>query len=499
MPPRFNCVLAFAIFAISPLYSDDLASEQQARAALAALPDPNDRQALSLWNTLGTIHQAQGKLTEAEADYRRALALSPSKTIEASLLNNLATVKQAQRDFAHADSLLKLGYEILKATNSLQTKAAGPLLANLALNFQQLGKLVDSERTYREAESVFEHTLNIVTADFVLFLSNFGLLNFEIGQYKEGIARQRRALEIQAKLPSPTNAQRAYVLNNLGLGLSEVGELAEASSFLRQAVELEQTGPASADRHLVDTLSNLASLEEKLGRYDDARQHELQAERVARATLSETDPTWGTIWNNLGLIAMMRRDFREAKSRLDRAANHWVQTLGPESPRYSLTLSNLAGLERVRGHHKQAERFANQALTIDLAYYGPSHPHVAADLTILAGEVFHLKKTQESIELLLRAKAIQDKLPPGLALARILNDLAIAYLKTGNVHEAKDYYEQAVRIYEAQQPPQSPQLATCLHQYATLLRSLGDFANAEQIEVRATRADVQTALASGFR
>ncbi len=121
MPPRFTCVLALALLAITPLYSNDIDS-------------------VSRWNNLGAVHQSQGKLKEAEEDYRHALALSPSKAIEASLLNNLAAVKQAQRDFANADTLLKLGYEILKETNSLQTKAAGPLLANLALNFQQLGK-----------------------------------------------------------------------------------------------------------------------------------------------------------------------------------------------------------------------------------------------------------------------------------------------------------------------------------------------------------------------
>src|ERR1700733_1986531 len=123
MRPRFICVSSLAIFLITPLYSYDLESslagtEQQTKAAISSLTDPNSKRAVDLWNTLGTIHQAQSKLSEAEQDYRRALAINqalsdPSKLLDASILNNLATVLQARRDFSGAETLLKEGFALL--------------------------------------------------------------------------------------------------------------------------------------------------------------------------------------------------------------------------------------------------------------------------------------------------------------------------------------------------------------------------------------------------
>jgi len=118
MQLQLRRVLLLTIFLLQPLYSHDIEpvvdTEQQAKAAIAALADPNSKQAIGLWNALGTFHQEQRRLSKAEQDYRQALALNrgssaPSAQIEASIINNLATVLQARRDFKAADILLKQG------------------------------------------------------------------------------------------------------------------------------------------------------------------------------------------------------------------------------------------------------------------------------------------------------------------------------------------------------------------------------------------------------
>ena len=122
---------------------------------------------------------------------------------------------------------------------------------------------------------------------------------------------------------------------------------------------------------------------------------------------------------------------------------------------------------------------------------------MAADLTNLAMEVLYRKSVDQAIELLLRAKAITEKSDANtLPLARILGGLAVSYQDSNRYEEAKNFYEQAIRTYETRQAAGSPYFAACLHQYADMLRKLGDFAAAELIEVRATHADVQSVLAS---
>src|ERR1700722_9238901 len=97
---RFVRAFLVALLTV-PLYSFDLAaaladSEQQTKALIASLTDPSGKESVVLWNALGGIHQAQAKLSEAEQDYRQALALNralgvPAKMQEATILNNLAT------------------------------------------------------------------------------------------------------------------------------------------------------------------------------------------------------------------------------------------------------------------------------------------------------------------------------------------------------------------------------------------------------------------------
>ncbi len=453
------------------------------------------------WNTLGTIQQGQSKLVEAEQDYRRALTLNhslrvPNKTQEVSILNNLATVRQVQRDFSGAELLLKSAYAILLKNSLMDAPSAGPLLANLALNLQQQGRMGEAERAYGEAELSFEHSLTTDTAAFAMLLSNFGLLRLESGHCADAIAHERRSIEIQSKHASIPNQQRSYVFNSLGLAFEECGDFGEAKSYFLRAGELDSENSATSLRQRVEVLTNLGTLEQKLGQFREARETQLKAEEIAVESLPPNDPVLATIWNNLGSLSTQQKDFKDAAKQYGKSAALWLQTLGPNSPQYATTLSNIGSLESLRGHHKQAQEMATRALAIDRAYFGPNHPHLAADLANLGDEYFYRNKADRAIELFLEAAGIQEKAfgPDSLSLARILDNLAAAYQKAKRLVDAKVAYEKAIRIFELQQPAVAPQFAVCLHHYASLLRSMQDFGNAEVTEVRAMRLTVQSAL-----
>jgi len=126
MSSRLIQSAAFAFLLVAHLDSQDREP---------ALDDASQR-SVEFWNTLGTIRQGQSKLAEAEQDYQRALGLnqslsSPNKMQRVSILNNLATIQQARRDFSKAEAFLTSGYEILRENNLTNNPGAGPLLANL--------------------------------------------------------------------------------------------------------------------------------------------------------------------------------------------------------------------------------------------------------------------------------------------------------------------------------------------------------------------------------
>ncbi len=136
-------------------------------------------------------------------------------------------------------------------------------------------------------------------------------------------------------------------------------------------------------------------------------------------------------------------------------------------------------------------------LEIDRTVFGAEHPRIAQDLENLAVEVFYRKKVGEAIELLQHAKRLEAGRSgtESLFFAKLTGDLASAYQQANRFSEAKDCYREAIHAYEASQTVNLPQFAICLHQYANLLRQLGEFADAELAEVRATHAEVKGVLA----
>jgi tetratricopeptide (TPR) repeat protein len=70
-------------------------------------------------------------------------------------------------------------------------------------------------------------------------------------------------------------------------------------------------------------------------------------------------------------------------------------------------------------------------------------------------------------------------------VARSLNNLAGLYDAQGQYTDARPLYQRALAIFEKVLGPQHPTVATCLENYAFLLRNMGRPEEAELLESRA--------------
>ena len=134
-------------------------------------------------HNLGSTLQNQGKLEEAIACYRQALALDPN--------------------FANAHF-------------------------NLGTALQRLGQQDQAAACYREALRL--------APDYAEAHSNLGLVLQELGRLEEAATFHRRAAELKP--------QSAEVQANLGGALREQGQLVEAIACYRQALQLRPNNPA---------------------------------------------------------------------------------------------------------------------------------------------------------------------------------------------------------------------------------------------------------------
>jgi tetratricopeptide (TPR) repeat protein len=253
--------LLFAVFCNWPTYS---------MAEMRAITQSN----------VGTELQAQGKLDEAIALYRAALARDPDDVVTRS---NLGTALAAQGRLDEAIA------EYRTALNLAPHDADGHY--NLGNAFMAQGKLADAASQFREAlriePGLTEARINLGNAlaaaghaeeaadhyrraielnpDAVEAINNLGLVLAGQGRLDEAIAQFRRALAIDARF--------ADAHSNLASTLKEAGALAEALSHFRRAVELL---PESADAR-----NDLGVMLAQQNQLDEAVEHFRQAIRLA--------------------------------------------------------------------------------------------------------------------------------------------------------------------------------------------------------------------------
>jgi tetratricopeptide (TPR) repeat protein len=152
--------------------------EVQALSAHEGAPAPEAGQEAALHFDRGMALQAQGRLEEAAASYRQALALQP--------------------DFAEAHY-------------------------NIAIIFNELGRVEEAAESCRKAAEI--------RPDLAEAHSNLGSALQVLGRLDEAIASHRRALALR-----PESADWLY---NLGIALQERGDLEEAISSYRRALALK--------------------------------------------------------------------------------------------------------------------------------------------------------------------------------------------------------------------------------------------------------------------
>jgi tetratricopeptide (TPR) repeat protein len=190
---------AVAILANWPLLSEDL---------MRAITETN----------LGTALHEEGRLAEAAARYRRALAISPG---HAPAHNNLAATLRAQGRYAEAIAEWE---EALRLQPDYRSAAD-----NLANALRQRGSARASQGEFEEGIADLRRAVAL-RPDEAAARYDLGSLLLERGRHAEAIQELRASLRVKA-------TPEAH--NNLGIALGSMGDLDEAIAEFRAALALK--------------------------------------------------------------------------------------------------------------------------------------------------------------------------------------------------------------------------------------------------------------------
>jgi tetratricopeptide (TPR) repeat protein len=475
-------------------------AELLAQSTIAHLLEPTSPDAVTLWDQLGEIHEAQGKFGEAARDYQRALEINgklrphDDDLEKAIIWNDLGTVSERTGDVRTAEALLKNSYSQLASLKSPRPALIGSVLSNLGLAVAKQGRYEEAQHFYEQALGFLAKAGAEKTIDYVRALNNAALLSYDTGKYSDSISKNKQALAIEDTLPFVSADDRATTLNNLGLTLTQLGNFSEAERMFQQAISFRTNGH-QRDSKLAESVVNLALVERSTGRLDSARQHDLEALDIISALPENEQSLSPTIWNNLGIISAAQKHFGDAEKLYNKAADYWLRSGGANETKYAAALCNLAALQSKRARHKEAEATYLKALGIREAALGPNHPDVASSLSNVAGEQFYLKKYDEALTLYRRAEAIEEQSlgPDSHEVARVWRNIGVVYAATNQLRDAEDAYRRAVACVAAE-PATHPDISAWLEEYAIILRKEGNFGEAEQVQVRALGIRVRDSI-----
>jgi tetratricopeptide (TPR) repeat protein len=324
-------------------------------------------------NNLASLLEAQGDYAAAEPLFRRALTiaektLGPEHPVTAIRLINLSSLLRNQGDYAAAEPLCRRSLEIAEKVQGPSDPNTGGILYNLAKLLVAKGDYAGAEPLYRRALAIVEKTQGSEHPLIGAYFNNLAELLKVQGDYAGAELLYRRALGIAEKTQGPAHPWIGAYYNNLAGLLKVQGDYAGAEPLYRRALAIAEK--AQGPEH----------------------------------------PWTGICLNNLASLLQSRGDCAGAESLYRQALTIAERVNGLEHPTTKARLSSLAGSLNAQGECASAEPLYRRALAIDEGRYGPNHEEVMETLTKLGGTLRQMGKTADAGDVLMRAVEVADKL-----------------------------------------------------------------------------------------
>ncbi|MBX3692808.1 serine/threonine-protein kinase [Dokdonella sp.] len=219
----------------------DAAEAQFARAL--ALRTPGTRGWAEVLQARALLAWTRGRTDAAEADYRAALEvfsadpalLRDAGEVQNDLASLLSDLGRFEEAVAFARASVASGRRL-----AIDDGALGARLENLGSALQGLGRLDQSEQTYREAIERLGRALPQRTVAYAIALNNFALVQRDRGDREEALSLFQRAAQVREQAFGPDHADLAGSLINAARLQAELGRIDDAKASAARAVALAE-------------------------------------------------------------------------------------------------------------------------------------------------------------------------------------------------------------------------------------------------------------------
>ena len=234
-------LLALAGFGISADQVEDMVTRasrlqvegryDEAKTVLASALEQSTEVALqaTILNNQASVEQDLGNANRAESNYRRAIAMlekeyGPDSVQLARPLNNLGTLYFEVGKYTKSEQLRRRSLEIRK-------RVYGPNHPDVGLVLHNLGTVYLYERRYSEAEEMYRQALPMFGNNAGVVWNDLGVLAWMTGDRTSALANLERA---SASLEAPR--ERIKVMTNLATAYFDIGRRTDAENCWRSAI-----------------------------------------------------------------------------------------------------------------------------------------------------------------------------------------------------------------------------------------------------------------------
>jgi len=461
---------------------------EKALAMYEAIDGPEADATGTAITSLASAYQGLARFAEAEAMFRRDLAITtkhsgPNASTTATVLGHLASSIQAQGRYAEAEPHLRQSLTI-------REEVLGPEHPDTAVTLGNLASLYEAQGRYTEAEPLFRRSLANHEAVFgAEHPQTSGALQGLAGHYKaqgryaEAEPLYQRALTINEKTVGPEHPYTSMALQGLAGLYKTQGRYTEAKRLLDRSLAIDEKTLGAEHPDTAETLNVLADLYQEQGRYAQAEPLFQRALTINEKTVGPEHPSTSRTLHELGCLCRTLGLYAEAEVMLKRSFAINESVFGPEHPSTSVSQHELAYLYQAQGRYAECELLLKRSLAIQEQAVGPEHPNMWAMLH----EFARLRQAQgrymEAETLLKRSLAINEKTfgPEHPSRAISLRQWAIQTLETGRVDEAEASIGRALSIQQRAWGPDHPRLGQTYDPLALIALAKGDLPQAERV------------------
>lgn len=442
---------------------------------------------------LGYFYQFTGRISEADAEFRKNVALfsnKPKERVEyAKMLSNLADNYEYTRQYDEALKLYKNVLEIRESLFGPESMEALATRQNIANLHRQAGRYKEAETLFHQllgdtaklqgiqsswygdmlndmaqlynvwekmakaeikARGALDNAVNLhgeASYKTVAYRETLVYVLVNTGRFQEAEETARTNLNITEKQFGRQNPKYAAQLRVLAMTQRNAARYGRALDSYRQALNISEQVYGAASPYTMTNRYWLGKVYGTLGEPAKAEEQYRQVIDSYEQAYGKSSDNLSSTLDNLAFLYMNDGRFSAAHATITRLQAIRTQTYGADNPENSQ--NTLAVFNRRIGNYALAEKIYQRDLEQDEKNFGASSKAAAHTRQNLAWLNYSRKDFARAEQDARTALAIYTSIygKDNLSFSGVISALGMACLNTGKPDEAEQYFQRSAQLY----------------------------------------------------